>query len=368
MRILNLGSGLWLLLALVIVSVPLTSAAQPVPASGYAIDPVTTGLGTPIRMAIAPPAFGTFGGDLFVTSGFQVVRVEPDTGMSSLFATVSGIQAGFLAFGPGGAFGQDLYVSSNMNPSNTSHGLIERIDPTGLVAAFGDPTPPPGPQSYVFGGVGLDFSLTGPFGTFLSTGASAGLLSDALSRIGSAGGAASLFADFGTELAGSPTELRFGPGGAFGTDLYVGMNVASGGIGVENGIYRYDAAATRVPFSTVSTDPVMSGAILGMTFSPGGAFGNDLYACDSGASILRIDASGVAAPFITAISGCGNLAFEPDGSAMYFMEAGTGTIWRVLEFHPVPAMDVVWQGMVASGLAITGVLALLACRFRASSR
>jgi len=359
MRIFGLGSGFCLLLA----CVPLLAAADPVPATGYVIDSVGTSLGPISRMTIAPSGFGIFGGDLFATvpSTFHVIRIEPDTGTSSVFATVAGIQAGFLEFAPGGAFGQDLYVSSNMNPTSTGHGLIERIDSTGSVTAFGDPTPPPGPQSYVFGGVGLDFSITGPFGTFLYSGASAGSKSDALSRIGSGGGASTLFADFGSELAGSPTELRFGPGGAFGTDLYVGVGV-TGPAAVESGIYRYDAAGTRAAFSTVSTDPVMSGPILGMAFSPGGDFGTDLYACDDGNSILRIDSSGVAEAFVTAISSCGNLAFEADGSAMYFMEAGTETIWRVVASPSVPALQIGMRGLMVAGLMVAGLFTLLATR------
>ncbi len=316
--------------------------AQPVPPQGYVLEPVASGLGDASRIAIAPSGFGAYGGHVFAArpSSNEVLRIEPSTGAVSSFATTIGSTGYFVEFGTGGAFGEDLYVANSVDPSSPTHGLVERIDATGIATVFGDPTPPPGPPSYQFGGVGMAFSTGGAFGTLLYSGAGGGQISDSLSTLPPSGGGASLFANFGSVMNGTPTELRFGSGLlGFGTDLYVGLNVVSGGIGVETGIYRYDSAGTRTPFSLASADPDFTGVPSGLAFARIGAFGGALYACVNGDAIVRIDSAGGVDRFVESIATCSSLAFSEDGQTLFFVESGAGTLWA-LRRMPAPNLSV----------------------------
>lgn len=298
---------------------------------GFALDPITTSAGAITRIAVAPPGFGAFEGDLFAVrpGTSDLLRIDPATGAVSTFATLSSTTAGHLAFGPGGAFGTNLYVSEAVDPLTGNTGLIERVDALGNVSAFGAPNPPPGPPSYSFGGVGLAFSLTGPFGEALYSGTAAGQISDSLSTLPASGGSASFFADFGSVLNGSPLGLAFGNGGGFGDLLYVAMNHVSGGTGVEDGIYRYTSTASRTALVDETEEPLLAGGVFDLAFSDGPTFGRYLFACVADQQLVRVDVEGVVEPFVTNLAGCANLAFAADGSALYFVETTTETLWRL---------------------------------------
>ncbi|MCR9093857.1 MAG: SMP-30/gluconolactonase/LRE family protein [bacterium] len=331
-----------LVITLLVVGGAAVAGAQPVPPLGYVLEPVATGLGDASRIAIAPSGFGAFGGQVFAArpSSDEVLRIDPTTGSVSSFATTIGTTGFFVEFGTGGAFGVDLYVANSVDPASPTEGLVERIDASGVSTVFGNPTPPPGPPSYQFGGVGMAFSDGGAFGTFLYSGTGGGQISDSLSTLPSTGGSSALFADFGSVLNGTPTELRFGSGLlGFGTDLYVGLNVVSGGTGVETGIYRYDSAGGRTPFSLASADPEFTGVPSGLAFAELGAFEGALYACVNGDAIVRIDDTGDVERFVESIGSCSSLAFSEDGQTLYFIDSTTGTLWA-LRRMPTPNVSV----------------------------
>ena len=335
-------SSFLLLISLLVFGGAAVAGAQPVAPLGYQLESVATGLGDASRIAIAPTGFGAFGGQVFAArpSSTEVLRIDPATGSVSSFATTIGTTGFFVEFGTGGAFGSDLYVANSVDPASTSEGLVERIDASGISTVFGNPTPPPGPPSYQFGGVGMAFSDGGAFGTLLYSGTGGGQISDSLSTIPSTGGSSTLFANFGSVLNGTPTELRFGSGLlGFGTDLYVGLNVVSGGTGVETGIYRYDSAGGRTPFSLASTDPEFTGVPSGLAFAELGAFEGALYACVNGDAIVRIDDTGDVERFVESIGSCSSLAFSDDGQTMYFIDSTTGTLWA-LRRMPTPNVAV----------------------------
>jgi len=356
------------LIALFLVAVGFHEAAAQVSVTpGFKIELINEDIpylaGNSAGVAVVPNGFGSYGGDVLVTYrgtngdlfDGEILRVDVDLGTRSLFAEVDG-NPNHIAFGPGGSFGTDLYVSSNQNPSVTQRGRVWTVSSGGTVSAFGDQDPGSN-VSQQFGGVGLAFSTGGPFGEHLYSGTSGGFSGDSITRLTPAGGTASLFYSFGSILDGSPRGMAFGPGtGGFGEDLYFGIKTTNTSP-PEAGVHVLDSSGNRTTLVEAS-DPMSNGLITSIgeiSFSPGGSFGDDLYAADMSGSILRIDSVGNTSEFVSGLDFAFGTGF--DGTDNFYLtgvDPSTGylNLYRVTPI-PEPSTYV---------MAAIGLLGLLAYR------
>ncbi|MEO6463645.1 MAG: alpha-amylase family glycosyl hydrolase [Candidatus Eisenbacteria bacterium] len=137
------------------------------------------------------------------------------------------------------------------------------------------------------------------------------------------------FSTFATGINGAEA-LAFGPGGAWGTNLYVAdANLTSLGApgASSNGLGRLvvvDAAGAVTGFVT---DPALLGAS-GLAFDrPDGAFGGDLFVGDVlQERVLRVSPGGAVSVFATGfgdLTGSSCVAIGPDG-ALYVADHGDG--------------------------------------------
>jgi alpha-amylase len=136
-----------------------------------------------------------------------------------------------------------------------------------------------------------------------------------------------IYSTFATGIHG-PEALAFGPGGAWGTALYVAdANLTSQGGASSDGagrIVTVDAAGAVAPFVS---DPALLNGASALAFDPGEAFGGDLFAGDVlGERVLRITPGGAVSVFATGfhdLTGSSCVAFGPDG-ALYVADRGDG--------------------------------------------
>jgi hypothetical protein len=145
---------------------------------------------------------------------------------------------------------------------------------------------------------------------------------DRVVRTTAAGGA---YETFASGVKGGEG-LAFGPGGAWGTDLYVGdCDLTSLGT-TADGPGRIARVTSAGAVSTVVQSPLLLGACA-LAFDTGGRFGGDLFAADIlNERILRITAAGAVSVFATGfanLAGSGCLAFGSDG-ALYVADPGSG--------------------------------------------
>ena len=120
--------------------------------------------------------------------------------------------------------------------------------------------------------------------------------------------------------------LAFGPGGAWGADLFVAdCNLTSLGTGAD-GPGRIARVSPAGAVSTVVQNSLLLGACA-LAFDPGGRFGGDLFAADIlNERILRVTSAGAVSVFATGLAnlaGSGCLAFGSDG-ALYVADPGSG--------------------------------------------
>ncbi len=137
-----------------------------------------------------------------------------------------------------------------------------------------------------------------------------------------AGGALETFA---TGVKGGKG-LAFGPGGAWGTDLYVAdCDLTSLGA-TADGPGRIARVTPAGVVSTVAQNSLLLGAGA-IAIDPSGRFGGDLFAADIlNERILRVTAAGSVSVFATGfanLAGSGCLAFGDDG-ALYVADPGAG--------------------------------------------
>lgn len=131
---------------------------------------------------------------------------------------------------------------------------------------------------------------------------------------------------FQSGLAGFEA-LTFGPGNAFGTDMYAADPDLSSVLASINGsgaVYRIKPNGTRTVFAQ---NVALARGIAGLAIDPVGRFNGDMFGADVLAEkIVRITSAGVMSEFAT---GFGNLfgshciAFDPSG-AMYVADTGSG--------------------------------------------
>lgn len=142
--------------------------------------------------------------------------------------------------------------------------------------------------------------------------------------------------------------LAFGPGGAWGTDLYVAdadltsLSPWSDGPGR---IVRVDAAGVA---TTLVQDPATLGGACGLAFDTAGRFGGDLFVADIlDDRIYRVTPAGQVSLFASGfadLSGSHCIAFGGDG-ALYVADRGdaqsfTQSVWRIAPETAVTAVPV----------------------------
>ncbi len=323
-----------------------SALAAPVAPPGYALEAVASALpDSGVGLAIAGAGFAPFAGQAFVSSyGLGKIWRVDSAGAVHDFASGLFLPS-FLRFGPGGTWGADLYVSENIAGPGANHGRIVRFDAAGQWTDLGDPTP----QDLQYGGGDIAFSESGDYGHAMYVGISAGLAGDGLSRFDPPAPAATVcvFAGVpGIGYAGFVGGLGFGPAISGWTgDLYLGLydsyDVDPSGV-PPGGLYRVDAAGNKIPVVTWDVDPRVH-RLRSLEFGPGGAWGRDLYAGGSGTSLLRIQPDGTVADFVTGIAQLPtpvglSIAFD-DLQRLWFVEPGTATLWRItpstLDVRPV---------------------------------
>jgi hypothetical protein len=145
------------------------------------------------------------------------------------YATVT--QPTSLAFGPGGAFGTDLYVGS-LAVSPTASDEIVRIPSAGVVNPFATLLPEADPVALAFPPAGSPFTSALYVSANNRDNGANGDCGGAIQRVDAAGNVTdftSLTSSFAcptlppaqVTALGEPSGIAFGPGGGFGTDLYV---------------------------------------------------------------------------------------------------------------------------------------------------
>jgi glycosidase len=208
---------------------------------------------------------GAFGGTLYLGSPYEdaVLRFGP-FGLLEVFA--SGIPgAEGLAFGPGGAWGTDLYVADanlgSVFSASNGPGRIVRVNPAGAVGAHVvDPV-------LLAGASALAFDTHGRFGGDLFV---ADILAERILRVTPAGGV-SVFATGFQNLSGSQC-LAFGPDGAlYVADAGSGVSFSNSGGSEPCAVLRIapqalpaDAAqaAARLSLAAPVPNPTVRGALL----------------------------------------------------------------------------------------------------------
>lgn len=285
----------------------LTSAiAAPLLAEpGFSVSAFTTTIVRPDALGFGEG--GAFGNDLYVTtSGQEIYRVN-GSGVPTLFTTVSGQSAPLdgLAFGSGiNGWSNNLFISKNQNE-------ITQITSGAAQSQFSPITDTAG---------GLERGL-GAFGDDLFYGSRAGFIG----RLDNAGNA-SVFA---SGLNGFGEAIVFAPASP-GSSL-IAM-YASTGFGNSSTLYRIDSAGAATVLAT-------GVGLHGITYDSSGLMGGDLFVGNgSDNSIYRVSLDGIVSLFASgfgSLSGSESLAFGPDG-ALYISDGISDTIWRISAIAPAP--------------------------------
>ncbi|MFO0796118.1 MAG: putative Ig domain-containing protein [Gemmataceae bacterium] len=297
----------------------------------------------PYGLALAPDG-SPFGADLYVSSSIypydspagpgaepeSVFRVSP-AGVASLFSALPPeADPYYMRFAPAGsAYGEFLYVSANNRDGGRpgDHGgALLRVDRSGNWFDFTSLTSAlPGDLTALGEPGNFAFAPGGAFGTGLYIANSTDYPGDVL-RVGTQGDVAVFVNDGSFDLSGQ-TGLRtlsvaFGPGGGFGTNLYITDANPS-----VRGLRTVDPAGqVSAPLATF---PGLPGF---MAFGPGGSFGFDLYvsvATATGTDYYRVKADGTKEVFLSGLTSQGGIAFSRDGRTMFVADPLADTVYRV---------------------------------------
>jgi hypothetical protein len=231
-----------------------------------------------------------------------------------------------LVIGKGGVWGNDIFISDRN--SFACKGAIFRMNGAGTLTELTRGTPTTGSTGNPFK---LNFGPGGAFGTDLFI---AEQTLEENGSCGSCyGGSGSIYKIapdnsktrfvFGAPLV-DPYDVTFSQGGSFGENMYVADYASTGGTGYvwkvnPAGSVTELAGGTDSPF----IDPVQ------VAFGPGGCFGTDLYVLDQGAGkIFRVDSAGNITTYLSGISIVSNpgngrtigMAFSPSGDALYYID------------------------------------------------
>lgn len=249
------------------------------------------------------------------TQDGKLVSITP-TGSASVLASGNGlVEPDGMAFSPGGPWDSSLYIADH----NGSCGAGQLFKyGSGSLSPFSTPAAPWGFSDPI----SLAFGPGGEFGTDLyvadcTRGATcqSGSIGGGIWRVDPAGNKTALHR--GAPLA-APIDLEFGPGGAFGHDLYV-ADFSDEGIGTTGYIYKLDSSGVPTLFAggpgSAFADPS------DIAFAPGGVFGSDLYVRDrTTGDIYRVDSNGQVSAFASGFTTDrfpGGMAFGPGGKDLY---------------------------------------------------
>ena len=136
---------------------------------------------------------------------------------------------------------------------------------------------------------------------------------------------------FATGIFGA-AGLAFGPGGAWGSDLYVAdANLTSIG-GVPDGAGRICRVTTGGVVSTFVLNTSFLNGANSLAFDPTGAFGGNLFVADVlNKRVLQVTPAGAISVFATGFGGLRGphcITFGPDG-ALYVADAGSPQVVRI---------------------------------------
>ncbi|MFG0284945.1 MAG: GC-type dockerin domain-anchored protein [Phycisphaerales bacterium JB039] len=290
--------------------------AQPAAVAGFRVD-VYALVDRPTAMAWGPG--GAFGDDLYVATGSGDILRVGDGGVTTLFATGLAYPTG-LAFAETPAFGDLLYVTE------LADGKIRTVDSAGVVGDF---------VTIAGSSVNLADLAFGP-GTggftnelYVTDSATSGFVAGKLYRIDAAGGVTTLF---GTDPF-TAQDMVFAVGAGFGAGLIVAdaLNYAVD----DGGVRSFDAAGGFVELISAPASDLFNPS--GVALGPGGAFGADLYVSDFGTNtIYTLSAGGVLVEFATGFcfSTGGNsfdadLLFAEDASFLLVADYTRDAIYRI---------------------------------------
>jgi hypothetical protein len=354
------------LLALLFLAItPFDALSQVQVSSGYTIETFATVV-QPTSLAFAPEG-SPFGPDLYVgtfapggadplnpnaqRNSDQIFTVS-GSGVVTVFTTLPGFitlpgepDPVALEFPPvGSPFPEALYISSNNRDGGKIQafggigdcgGAIQVADRFGTVTDFTSltstlpcGTPPVDVQTALPEPMGLAFGPGGAFGTDIYIANSSDLPADIM-RVDTTGAASIFLSDGKSSPLGTfgfaPYDVEFGPGGDFGSNLYftdAGERC--------NCIRIADAAGVfGAPFVTLPGTP------LAIEFGRGGGFGYDLYVAlliPGNSSVFRVKADGTLSLVATGFVGfqvADQLEFSPDGSALYVADFSGNTIYKI---------------------------------------
>jgi hypothetical protein len=321
------------LFALVISPVSLYAEAEIAVPEGFLAQTFVAGISGPTALVFGPG--GAFGDDLFVAEGAfegvgRILKIDRSGAISSFASSPLLEFPKGAAFDLSGSFSGDLFVSLDVYcpgpiPSSCSSGGVVRITPAGAVSYFLDAfATSPG----LFGAFDLAFGPGGAFGDNLFL-ADAELDSSGLGNIlnVSPDGSLGVFVPSGSIKGAS--SLAFDRIGNFGGDLFVADPFTDPTfVNGTDSIMRVtpDGMASQFASSPLLSNPTA------LAFDTVGHFGHDLFVLDAGANaIYRVDATGTVTPFATGFSFYiwgGNLAFGPSGD-LFVADFFTGRIIRI---------------------------------------
>ena len=136
---------------------------------------------------------------------------------------------------------------------------------------------------------------------------------------------------FATGINGA-SGLAFGPGGAWGSDLYASDANLASIAGVADGAGRICRVTSAGVVSTFVLNAALLNGVTALAFDPTGAFGGNLFAADLiNKRILQITPAGAISVFATGFGGLKGahcIAFGPDG-ALYVADAGSPQVVRI---------------------------------------
>ncbi|MEM7374560.1 MAG: hypothetical protein AAF587_38565 [Bacteroidota bacterium] len=313
----------------------------------------------PLSLAISEEGeFGRFlyvgSADLSIPLGTgpvdSIFRIRLDTPIVQLFCTLPAeSDPVWLEFGPGAPFSSNLYICSNNRDGGQGGdrgGSVIYLDHASCVEQFLTAMPSsstglselPEPYSIAFGpGISQDF----PNQLFVTNTSDPDYEIILVDSSGATGG-------FATLNSREFSSITFGPGGSFGTDLYV-STLSTGTI------YTVDSSASFTPFLQMPGFSPNNDDWLGpMVFAPKGPFGGDLYVMgriSDSINIYRISPNKDITLFATGFLGAkatgasslsfptpDALAFNSDGSSLFVADNGSDTVFRIY-YNPVGSFE-----------------------------